>query len=81
MTIETTKARVERTRDPIIGHGPFSVQVRLRGNPCGEYRHGTRKQAEAHAKDGRHKFEALGFAYRVVQNATAHLPGETINED
>ena len=49
----------------IIGCGPYRVIVRRDGQPCCEYRHGTRKKAEAHAKYGRDALGTLGFAYRV----------------
>jgi len=52
----------------IIGHGPFSVKVNLRGSLRGEYRHPTRKKAEEDAKNNRDRFSVLGFTYRVVSN-------------
>ena len=77
MTTEITQARVSGTLNPIVGHGQFSVQVRLRGKPCGEYRHGTRQQAESHAQDGRDKLGALGFTYRVVPNSALDVTSPT----
>jgi hypothetical protein len=60
--------RAPCTVPPIVGSGPFSVSVKIHGDPRGEYRFQTEAEAVANAEDKRKRFGVLGFTYRVAPN-------------